>query len=155
MIISEINTIYTIEEITTDLIIDEYNNILNIDEVNDNVVILYEGQLLSQTFVAQHIETSFDFTDTEQKKLIGEIPANVEISRCVLCITEVFDGGATITIGDDNAQGRLMMASENNPIVVANYYRQPDYSYPIPTQINIYLHGEPTKGQGKVIIYYS
>jgi hypothetical protein len=72
----------------------------------------------------------------------------------VLEITQAFDGGTAITIGDTVAQGRFQAAADNTPGVAAVYETQPNYAYVVTTEVFVFLTGTPTVGQGRVIMYF-
>jgi len=85
---------------------------------------------------------------------IGTISSTKKILKVVLSISQAFDADVQFTVGDIVAQGRLMTASENNSMVIANYITQPDYQYSVNTELKLFISGVATTGKGEIIIYY-
>ena len=101
------------------------------------------------------IEADFDYTDVVAgSKKIGICPAGKTVFRASVIITEAFDGGATLEIGDSVGHARLMPVSVTQPEYIDTFRTTPDYKYETATDIYIYFpSGDSTAGEGKVIIY--
>lgn len=85
---------------------------------------------------------------------IGTVQPGVRVDRVAVVIDEAFDGGTQLTVGDAEAQARLMAAAENDPGVAGKYTADVDHEYSAETTINLYLAaGTPVTGSGQVIIY--
>jgi hypothetical protein len=111
---------------------------------------------VSVNTVRGRLEKSFTFEDFEDLSLeIGNIPAGKRVMKAVLVIQTAFNEGAKITIGDDDAEGRLMSYNQNNPLVSNYYVTEQEVKYLVTTPIKIYFpYGNPTSGEGVAIIYY-
>ncbi len=104
----------------------------------------------------KYLKSEFTYEDLADGFLsLGDARTNWEIYKVSLQISEAFGSGVLINIGDDDAQGRLMSESMNNPEEVANFIANPDYSYLATTELKIFFSGTSVTGAGKVIIYYA
>jgi hypothetical protein len=100
-----------------------------------------------------YITADFDFSDG-YTKVIGTIPASSAVQDVALTITTPFDGYTTISVGDDLDNTRLMDTTDNIPSVSDTYLADSNYIYTNDTQVNLYMTGSPTVGQGTVIVYF-
>jgi len=91
------------------------------------------------------------------------LPFVLGISNSELSISEVsveviipFDDiNATITIGDDLDNSRLMASAVNDPLTISKYTNDCDYSYTSNTNIKVYINGVNTQGQIVVRLYFN
>jgi hypothetical protein len=86
---------------------------------------------------------------------LGPAPDGTIISEVSLAVTVAFNAGLLMTIGDDLAQGRLLTAAQNKPSTPNIYKRDVDYRYSPGAQLNLYVTGVATQGEGAAIIYMS
>ncbi len=100
----------------------------------------------------EKVFTSSDFVNGEL--VIGTTLANRRIRTVSLIISTPFNTGS-LTIGDQAAQGRLMVAADNNLLVANNtYITFPFYSYSQDTLLKAFLSGSPSQGAGIILISY-
>ena len=139
---------------------------LSIQEAGDKIVLTQEietkvietGNIIKKEIVvsgADRLELDFTFEDVPDGSIsFGFIPALKRVYNTVLIIQTAFDA-LTVTIGDDDAQARLMTIAENNPAIENIYSVENHVEYDALTELKIYLTGNPTIGAGTAIIYYS
>jgi hypothetical protein len=89
------------------------------------------------------------------KVALGPASDGTIISEVSLAVTVAFNAGLLMTIGDDLAQARLMTAVQNKPNATNIYKRDVDYRYSPGAELNLYVTGAATQGEGAVIIYMS
>jgi hypothetical protein len=108
-------------------------------------------------YVKRSFTISFGFGDfAGGSKSIGVVPGNIIISKLVLRVISPFNNGSEITVGDDIAQGRLMVIADNFPDNVGRYSAEPDYLYSSDTEIKMYFpNGTPDQGSGEVIVNFA
>jgi hypothetical protein len=114
--------------------------------------------LYTNLCVANKFVTTFDYSDVNLGyKLIGTIPANRKITDILFSISTEFDGSATCSLGDDIAQARLMLESDNSLHSLYSSELTPHYSYVSDTIIKLFFSvvTPPTIGGGSVFIYYT
>lgn len=101
------------------------------------------------------IETGFSWLDLRTPFLIGVIGAARQIHTILCAITDTFDPGVRLTVGDTDAHGRLLSGADICPQIILTYEGQPHYAYPANTNLYLYVEaGTPTQGAGVVTIYY-
>lgn len=105
---------------------------------------------------SRHRAVEFDISDVAGGSVsLGYCIPGSYVPLVALEITEEFDGGVQITIGDASAQGRLMTIAQNDPGHVDCYKSDPDYQYETQTELFVFFpSGNPTQGTGKVIVYF-
>jgi len=106
------------------------------------------------TMEQSQIDAVFDSDDAGIPVFIGRVPAGTYVERCDVVIETTFGGGATITVGDANAQGRLQAAADNDTNVAAHYDAPVNFEYTTATDVYLYLNGAPRIGNGRVIVYF-
>ena len=84
---------------------------------------------------------------------IGTVAAGLGVSLVVVVVDAVFDGAATISVGDAGDTDRLMTTGQNTPTVAAVYDTHPAYQYGVDTGVRVYFGGTPTVGSGRVYVY--
>lgn len=99
------------------------------------------------------IEVEIDSTEFGSPVQIGLIPATSRVDKVVIDVLQSFDSG-TITIGDDDAQGRLAAAAESDLTNVNIYVLENFAKYENETSIKIYPSGSPSQGQARIIVFY-
>lgn len=138
----------------------DINNGNNLDvNINPNTINVELAKNAEITYInSDYIIKSFDYQDIESGSIsIGYIPANKRVEAAVLFINTAFDGDVSLTVGDSDAQARLMTVYESEPQSVDTYSIEiHNVFYSIQTEIKMYfLTGEPTQGEGQIIIYYN
>lgn len=129
---------------------------LGVNTVKYELVMVQEIVAVSGGGEIGVLAVTFDYSDfASGAKVIGTIPSNKTIFRCVLRVNNIFDNGAGVTIGDDTAQARLMALAGNEPDNIADYIEEPDYKYLTSTALKLYLSNSPTQGSGEAIIYFN
>jgi hypothetical protein len=107
---------------------------------------------------SDYLIKSFNYEDVLNGVLsVGFVPANKRIISLVLLVNTAFDGDTLVTVGDSEAQARLMTVYDNEPSAVNTYSLEiHNVFYSSQTEIKMYFPtGEPTQGEGQIIIYYN
>ena len=99
------------------------------------------------------IEVDADYTNFSAPLEIGILSSISRIDKIVVDIIEEFDEGS-ITVGDDDAQGRLVTADQVDLLHVNIYVIENFLKYDTDTTAKIYFTGTPTQGRLRVIIFY-
>lgn len=98
------------------------------------------------------VEINFSYSSPSSLLIWSAEAGNLAVD-VKLSITEIFDGIATIKIGEPGTTDRLMKITENDPYELGVYATTPAYTYPGTTEVRLYLNiSGSTQGQGKVII---
>lgn len=66
---------------------------------------------------------------TPETIVLTDIPNNVVILRIILNVTQVFQNGVQIQVGDTFAPARLMLHTENKPTKMGAYMTSPNIAY--------------------------
>lgn len=102
------------------------------------------GAFLSTSISVEDVNTG--------QKAIGTVTAGATVIFAGVSIGTEFDGGVSLTIGDIDAQGRLVVASSVNCALSGVYIFFPYVSYEEDTDISVFFTGTPTRGQGSVFV---
>lgn len=90
-------------------------------------------------------------------KLIHRVDHNVRVMNVSVEVTQPFNGGATLTVGDSNDIDRHMTVDENDLSELGTYYSFPNHLYQELSEVhvNAYLtKGNATQGSAEVLITY-
>jgi hypothetical protein len=90
-------------------------------------------------------------------KLIHRVDHNVRVMNVSVEVTQPFNGGATLTVGDSNDVDRHMTVNENDLSDTGTYYSFPNHLYDeiAEVHVNAYLSkGNATQGSAEVLITY-
>lgn len=90
-------------------------------------------------------------------KLIHRVDHNVRVMNVSVEVTQPFNGGATLTVGDGNDVDRHMTVNENDLSDIGTYYSFPNHLYDeiAEVHVNAYLSkGNATQGSAEVLITY-
>jgi hypothetical protein len=137
-------------------VVEETEELVILEEIVKNDIIEVGNIIIKEISGAGRIEGSFDFDDVNIGfKSIGFIPSGRRIVKSDLIIETEFDGLTSINIGDDDAQGRLINAQQNNPGIANTSSIENNILYSVLTEIRAYFTGLPSQGAGTIIIYYS
>lgn len=125
---------------------------------------LYDG--LAWNLIASHESAKVD-ADTYRltvtpgspaEGVIGEVNGGTRVLVVTVSVDEVFDGGATLTVGDDGNPTRLMSADLNDLRVAGSYSFNPTHVYAEggDTEIKYYLNAaECTVGTAVITVSYA
>jgi len=89
---------------------------------------------------------------------IHRVDHNVRVLNVSIEVTTAFNGGATLTVGDNNNFTRHMTADENDLSEVGTYYSFPNHLYNEASEIHVsaFLNkGAATVGEAEVLITYA
>lgn len=89
---------------------------------------------------------------------VHRVDHNVRVLNVSIEVTTAFNGGASLTVGDNNNFTRQMTADENDLSEVGTYYSFPNHLYNEATEIHVsaYLNkGSATQGVAEVLITYA
>ncbi len=89
---------------------------------------------------------------------IHRVDHNVRVLNVSIEVTTAFNGGATLTVGDNNNFTRHMPADENDLSEVGTYYSFPNHLYNEASEIHVsaFLNkGAATVGEAEVLITYA
>lgn len=102
-----------------------------------------------------HFKKTFYFSDVPLGVIpIATVPQGQIVKEVVIDISEAFDGGVIMTIGDDGSQGILMTASENTLGEIGKQIASPDYQYHADTEVKMFFSAAtPTIGTAVAILY--
>lgn len=99
------------------------------------------------------MEAAFNFSDNEV--LIASIPAGAVIKGYGIYIFEIFTNPlATISIGDDNNNERVLLETENQPGRLGSYFVEWEDTVVFDTDLKVYLKNAVGSGRGKASILY-
>jgi hypothetical protein len=106
---------------------------------------------------AQSLEIEID-AESDLEGLIAVVSNGSGINMVTVKVIEAFDAPATVSVGDDINNVRLMDVSLNDLTVISEYSYTPSYHYTTggDTNINYYLNlNGATTGRAKISISYS
>ena len=89
---------------------------------------------------------------------IHRVDHNVRVLNVSVEVTTAFNGGASVTVGDNNNFTRHMSAGENDLSEVGTYYSFPNHLYDLGAEIHVsaFLNkGAATVGEAEVLITYA
>ena len=132
-------------------------NYINSQIWNSRLVFAAIGVFSGEIPDSKYLSMAFDYTDVlAGSKFIGELSANVAVQSVSLIIGNSFDGGTSISVGDQTYTANLMSVSANIPTAADIYRSGCDVQYASPALINLNFghSGTPTMGSGTVIVYY-
>jgi hypothetical protein len=103
---------------------------------------------------AGKIRVAFGFGDAPSK-VIGTVPAGMEVFDAVVEIDGAFTGGTTLSVGDVGDNQRLEGTVDNDPMSPDQYVTFPNWYYAGATVVRIYIGGGPAAGNGVVTVYFA
>jgi hypothetical protein len=110
----------------------------------DNLAVVRVGGTYRINSGGSQIAYPFSWGDATPAN-VAMVAPNKRLFTVSIVITAAFDGiNASLTIGDDGDNSRLMTVDENDPLVVGEYETNPGYAYGTSTQIKLYI----TPGSG-------
>ena len=122
----------------------------------DNTWIKLADQDSSQTD-AQSIEVTIT-PSSSSSELIHTISNNRRVTFVTVSVTEPFNAAATVSVGDDSSNSRLMTIDQNDLTVSGDYSTTPSYVYEFGTDVPIKLYfnsNGATIGAATVAITYT
>jgi hypothetical protein len=86
--------------------------------------------------------------------LLGPIDSGNVVEETCVKITEAFDGGTEISVGDSDVNARLMKKDCNKPSIIGQYKIDNDYLYTADNNLYVYFPaGTPTQGAAEIFVY--
>lgn len=89
---------------------------------------------------------------------VHRVDHNVRVLNVSIEVTTAFNGGATLTVGDNNNFTRHMTADENDLSEVGTYYSFPNHLYDEASEVHVSAYltkGSATRGEAEVLITYA
>lgn len=101
-----------------------------------------------------HFFSTLTSVDFPGPKTLGRIAAGFATHLIVVQVTSPFNGGTQITIGDDIAEGNLVVQTDVYMDQIGTYSIENGYPYVATTDVRIFMSGTPTTGSANVFVFY-